>query len=183
MGVSLCIGFYQLVHADTHRRGLTYSPDHWPNRWSTAIRQQQNGDRFPTREKQKFSRLKEQESVSEQDLFSSPSQSRRFDRDDIFEERLSRHRQLRDASRRSREAAYAYHDMANTAYPYPGYSPYAGGYPLGTAPLGIDPVLGHPGIGIPLIPGVPYGYPLGVYPYGFYPGLGMGAWNPPFGAW
>lgn len=182
MAVLLITGVYQQVYAERHDRGLTYSPDHWPNRWSSAIRQQQNGGRFPTREKQKFSRHKEQESVSDKDLFSSSSQKRHFDRDGFFAERLSRHRQLRDASRHSRDAAFAYHDMANAAYPYPEHSPYAG-YPLGTAPLGIDPVLGHPGIGIPLIPGVPYGYPLGVYPYGAYPGLGIGAWNPPFGAW
>jgi len=169
------------VYADSARGGVSYSPEHWPQRWSSAIRQQQDG-RFPTREKPQTPPPKQYESVSEQDLFYMPTERQGYGyehRQDRFEDRQSRHRYLREAHRLSRDAAYAYHDMypmyGNMGGFGGGYAGY-GGFPYGTAPLGIDPVLGSPGIGIPIMPGTPYGFP-----YGGYPGVGF--WNPPFGAW
>ena len=47
-----------------------------------------------------------------------------------------------------------------------------------TPMIAMDPVLGHPGIGIPMMPGVPNAFPPGGMPYG-YPGM----WNPSFGGW
>lgn len=178
------------VSADSQSGGLSYSPDHWPNRWSSAIRQKQNG-KFPTRKKQQQSMdLRQSEkgqSVSEQDLFYSPDSAHRFNREyshDQFDDRAARYRHIRDVRRLSREAAFAYNDMANMTGPYGGYGQYYGG---GSYGIGIDPVLGHPGIGIPIMPGTPLGYPMGLHPFGAYPGggypFGVGAWNPPFGMW
>lgn len=190
--VLLLSGTVSQVAADSTSRGLSYSPDNWPNRWSSAIRQQQNGN-YPTRQLKQAPPpdLPEHSSgVSEQDLFYSPSMQGRFgqrqdDRLQRFEEPLPHNRQFRDAKREARRGAFAYHGMP--ALQYGNHSmPYTS-FPYGTAPLGIDPVLGHPGIGIPIMPGTPYGYPFvgyphAGYPYGGYPG-GMGMWNPPFGAW
>lgn len=179
------------VNADSQFGGLSYSPDHWPNRWSSAIRQKQNGQ-FPTRQKPRPSSNRAareyNESVSEQDLFYSPDKGNRYTRDynmDQFDDRAKRyHRHMHDARRLSREAAFAYNDLANMNGPYGGYGAYFGGASYG---IGIDPVLGHPGVGIPIMPGVPLGYPIGGYPFGAYPyggfPYGGGALNPPFGAW
>lgn len=169
------LGLSSQTYADSVSGNVTYSPEHWPNRWSSAIRQQQDG-RYPTRQKPEARRDIERETVSEQDLFYLPSSRRARDYDhrlDRFDDQLSRQRYYRDAQRMSREAAYAYHDVY-PAYPYAGGG--WGGFPYGTAPLGIDPVLGHPGIGIPIMPGTPFGYPFVGYP---------GVWGayPPFGGW
>jgi hypothetical protein len=176
------------VLAESRAGGLSYSPEHWPNRWSTAIRQKQNG-KFPSRSKQRYSGEKPtrdySDAVSEQDLFQSPS-DKRYGRDefDRFAGHAVRHRYLRDAQRLSRDAAVAYNDMANMTGQYSGYGPGPAVSPFG---IGIDPVLGHPGMGIPIMPGTPLGYPIGGYPFGAYPyggfPFGMGGWNPPFGAW
>ena len=93
-----------------------------------------------------------------------------------------------------RKSAFAYYGMP--ALRYPASFNHVGGFPYGTAPPGIDPVLGSPGMGIPIMPGVPFGYPLVGYPYGAYPFAGypyggyspvypgpMRNWNPPFGLW
>ena len=175
-GLVLC-GLSVQAYADSQGSGVTYSPEHWPNRWSSAIRQQQD-NRFPTRQKPQAPQANERESVSEQDLFYVPSSRNRYDFDrhqDRFDERMSRQRYFREAQRMSRDAAYAYHDVY-PAYPYAGFPGGWNGFPYGTAPLGIDPVLGHPGIGIPIMPGTPFGYP-----YAGFPGVWGG--YPPFGVW
>lgn len=173
----LSCGLSMPAYADSQSSGVTYSHENWPQRWSSAIRQQQDG-RYPTREKPQAPQASERESVSEQDLFYVPSAQNPNDfgrRHERFDDRHSRQRYYRDAQRMSREAAYAYHDVY-PVYPYAGFAAGWGGFPYGTAPLGIDPVLGHPGIGIPIMPGTPFGYP-----YAGFPG-GWGGY-PPFGAW
>lgn len=187
----LLSGLNSQLYADGSR-GLSYSPDHWPDRWSSTIRQQQTG-KYPTRELRQSpppALPDETSGVSEQDLFYSPSMQNRygrrhFDRDqrlDRFNDQVPQYRRLRDRRREVRESAFAYRGMPAPQYGHYG-SPYSA-FPYGTSPLGIDPVLGHPGIGIPIMPGTPYGYPFLGYPYGGYPGgMGMGMWNPPFGAW
>lgn len=67
------------VYADSARGGVSYSPEHWPQRWSSAIRQQQDG-RFPTREKPQTPPPKQYESVSEQDLFYMPTERQEIGR-------------------------------------------------------------------------------------------------------
>jgi len=187
----LLCGTGSQVYADSQSRGLSYSPDHWPNRWSSAIRQQQDGGKYPTRQLKQTPppALPEEESgVSEQDLFYSPSTQGRYgqrrtnrsQRWNRFDDQLPYYRQFRDARRQARRGAFAYHGMP--ALQQSNYGRAATGFPYGTSPLGIDPVLGHPGIGIPIMPGTPYGYPFAGYPYAGYPS-GMGMWNPPFGAW
>ena len=184
----LVFGISVPVLADSRASGLSYSPDHWPNRWSTAIRQKQDG-KFPSRPNQRHSGEKPardySDAVSGRDLFSSPADTR-YGREefDQFTGHAARHRYLRDAQRLSRDAAVAYNDMANMTGQYGGYGPGPAVSPFG---IGIDPVLGHPGMGIPIMPGTPLGYPIGVYPFGAYPyggfPFGTGAWNQPFGAW
>lgn len=170
--------------ADNRDRGISYSPDHWPSRWSSAIRQQQSGG-YPTR---KIERTPPPElpstgsltGVSEQDLFYSP------ERNSFRQNRTTRSdsphylRENRSYTRESRKPAYAYYGMPPAVYSYPGYA-------NGLANIATDPVLGHPGVGIPIMPGIPYGYPfMGLGPV-YYPGMvypgSMGMWNPPFGAW
>jgi len=185
LGMLLLAGVSWQASADSRSTGLSYSPDHWPTRWSSAIRQKQNGQ-FPTRQKQPQSVTRrtnaDSDSVSERDLFYQPDRGRRYSRDyeSDLDTHAARHRYLRDARRFSRDAAFAYNDMANMLPPYGGYASYGYG-------IGMDPVLGHPGIGIPFLPGIPLGYPIGVAPFGAWPysgyPLGMGAWNPPFGVW
>ncbi len=186
----LLCGTSSQLYADSQSRGLSYSPDHWPNRWSSAIRQQQGG-KYPTRQLKQTPppALPEEEGgVLEQDLFYSPSahdgygqrRTNRNTRWNRFDNQLPYYRQFRDARREARRGAFAYHGMPALQQSH--YGRVATGFPYGTSPLGIDPVLGHPGIGIPIMPGTPYGYPFAGYPYAGYPG-GMGMWNPPFGAW
>ena len=189
----LSCGLSTQLHAETRVQGLSYSPDHWPKRWSSTIRQQQNGHSYPTRQFKQAPppALPETGSgVSEQDLFYSPSIQNRFGRRDAdrlqrFDDQLSNYHKFRDASREARKATYAYHGMP-ALQPGSNLNAFTG-FPYGTTPLGIDPVLGHPGIGIPILPGVPYGYPFVGHPYGGIPylgsPLGVGAWNPPFGVW
>jgi len=176
---ALCCLSFKVV-ADSRSGAVTYSPENWPNRWSSAIRQQQDGGRYPTRQKPTKPILREDktESVSEDDLFYLPTgrHGHKFDRRlERFDDHLSRQRYYRDAQRMSRDAAYAYHDFY-PAYPYAGFAGPYNGFPYGTAPMGIDPVLGSPGIGIPIMPGTPFGYPFVGYP---------GVWGgyPPFGVW
>lgn len=187
--LTLTCGVCSQAYTETQTQGLSYSTDQWPKRWSSAIRQQQNGD-YPTRQLRQTPPpdLPEEGSVvSEHDLFYSPHVrsfgERRRDRRQRhkrFDEEFSSFREFRDARREARKGAFAYHGM-----PALNYGSVAGPYssfPYGTAPLGIDPVLGHPGIGIPIMPGTPYGYPFIGYPFAGYPG-GLGMWNPPFGVW
>lgn len=190
MVLFLLSGLSSQLHADPQSRGLSYSPDHWPNRWSSAIRQQQGG-KYPTRQLKQTpppALPEEGGDVSEQDLFYSPSMrgrygQRRGDRDQRssrFDDQLPHYRQFRDARRESRRGAFAYYGMP--ALQHSNYMRASSGFPYGTSPIGMDPVLGHPGMGIPIMPGTPFGSPFAGYPYSGYPG-GMGMWNPPFGAW
>lgn len=180
--------------ATAGQNGVSYSADHWPSRWGSAIRQKQNGH-YPTRQLHQtpppeLPQSNESEALTGQNLFYSPDlygqakgkQQHRYRAQQQFP-RFRRYRDNHRAAREEREsrkAAYAYHGMPALQYGH--YTnPYQ--FPLGTAPMGIDPVLGHPGIGIPILPGVPYGYPgLGLPFTGYYPGAyGMG--NPVFGGW
>lgn len=186
-------GMAAMVTAETPSQGLSYSTDQWPKRWSSAIRQQRNGD-YPTRQLRQTPppELPEEGSVvSEHDLFYSPHarsfgerhggrQHDRRQRMKRFDEEFTSFREFRDARREARQGAFAYRGMPALNYGSMG-GPYSS-FPYGTAPLGIDPVLGHPGIGIPIMPGTPYGYPFVGSPIPGYPG-GIGAWNPPFGVW
>ena len=185
----VCLTFQ--VHADSRTQDLSYSPDHWPNRWSSAIRQQQTG-KFPSRQKDQGAPpelpAEFSDEVSEQDLFSSqpvysPSQGRRYSRGDRrggVNHHFSRQRYSQSVRRNVRDAAFAYHSIVPAAH-YNGMqqpfmrNPYAAPMPV------MDPVLGHPGIGIPMMPGVPIGYLPGLMPYG-YPG-NTGMWNPYVSRW
>ncbi len=164
------------VYAQPPGNGVTYSPEHWPNRWSSVIRQQQDA-RFPTRQKPKAP-PKQPAPVSERDLFYLPSTAQPSYVEQHHRDRDARgqqHRYLRGARPLSRDAAYAYHGM------YPMYAPHhfmsgQNSFAYGTAPLGIDPVLGHPSMGVPMMPGVPYGYPYMGHP-------GFNSWYPHYRRW
>ncbi|MGD8783954.1 MAG: hypothetical protein PVF28_01760 [Thioalkalispiraceae bacterium] len=175
------------VNAERATNDLSYSHEHWPSRWSSAIRQQQ-GNKYPTRKREQNTPPELPEAVSENDLFHSPSQRKRYgrtNRSSRFDRHLPRKRFYRQTSVNPRAAAVAYQPVFN-GRPYTAFASQglAHGYPVHTP--AIDPVLGHPGIGIPIMPGIPLGYPVGVHPYAGvpygYPGS-MGMWNPPFGLW
>jgi len=191
----MLFGFTWPVSADSRTHGLSYSSDHWPKRWSSAIRQQQGG-KFPTRKIDKTPLAELPEGVSGQDLFYSPQQGQHYnqlDRRNNFNRDYQNQRQDRRQQRRHernryvkmRDAAFAYHTLYR-APPYGGnISPY-GMNPYAVSMTTMDPVLGHPGMGIPMMPAIPGGYPMGGYPMVggpfAYPGS-AGMWSPPFGAW
>lgn len=174
-------------------RGVSYSPDQWPTRWSSAIQQQQNGN-YPTRQLNQSPPPElpaQASSVSEQDLFSIPSlrrgdeQSRQGWRHRQPYGQMPHYRRFRDnqlangygVGQGASMAAFAYYGMP--AMQYGNFTNAYSGFPYGTAPMGIDPVLGHPGMGIPIMPGTPFGYPMMGLPIAGYPG-GVGI---PFGRW
>jgi len=180
------------VIAEHRGRDLSYSPDHWPSRWSTAIRQQQSGN-YPTRQIENTPppELPSSDSiweVSEHDLFSAPA-TERYNRPARRGGRKtpSYFRDYKKRTIQPRRAAFAYYGMPplSPAQVHPGSA-------NGLNNIAIDPVLGHPGMGIPIMPGTPYGYPFmgyspahypgAIYPGSMYPGS-VGMWNPPFGAW
>jgi len=188
------------VCAEPNSRQVTYSPDHWPSRWSSAIHQQQNA-RFPTRVEEKVTLEELPETVLEQDLFSSPSLGARHDsgqRPYNYGQRQLKHRFSRNSGQNMRDAAFAYQSGNRAApanYGGPAYRP-AYAYPhatpmpaMGLLPgyPGVGyPGVGFPGAGFPIMPGLPGAYPMYIGPYGGmpygYPG-NMAMWTPPFGPW
>lgn len=178
----LMVGLSFHVHADSRVRNLSYSPDHWPTRWSSAIRQQQSS-KFPTRQKDQAAPPALPETVSEQDLFSSPPQGSRHDccaRRYGFNQRFSHQNYLHNARGNVRDAAYAYQIRFQVS-PYSGMGQLYMPTPYASSMMVMDPVLGHPGIGMPMMPGVPAGYLFGGVSYGFPGNTGM--WNPVYGRW
>jgi len=174
-------GLSAQLHAESMQRnaqGVSYSYDHWPKRWSSAIHQQKD-TRFPTRQKPHVPAQMKEESVSEQDLFYLPytARSHGFDsRQHRRDGRLSRNRYMRDVRRTMpRDSAYAYYEM-QPIYPQAGFGHGYGGFGMNPGPIGIDPVMGSPGNGIPVMPGSPYGFPAP----GFY---GMNSWGSPYSRW
>jgi len=204
--IALLVGFSGPVIAQSNGNQVSYSPDHWPSRWSSAIRQQQTA-KFPTRDTAQTSPAELPEGVFEQDLFFSPSMANRFDRGDgrlHSGKRNSPHRFSRNSGQYIRDPAFAYQAGYGATYQNYGGSAYM--YPSTASMPGFDPVPGYPGAGIPLMPGVPGAYPMNVnsiggLPYGGFPPGGMpfggmpfggaplaypgsmGMWNPPFAPW
>ena len=198
--IALLVGFSGPVNAQSNGNQVSYSPDHWPNRWSSAIRQQQTA-KFPTRDTVQTSPAELPEAVFEQDLFYSPSMAGRNDRGEgrlHLGHRISPHRFSRNSGQYIRDPAFAYQPGFGAAYQNYGGSTYM--HPSTASMPAFDPV-GYPGAGIPLMPGGPGAYPMNIAafgglpfggippggaPYGgmpmAYPGS-MGIWNPPFGAW
>lgn len=193
------------VYADPNSRQVSYSPDYWPNRWSSAIRQKQTA-RFPTRVEEEKTLEELPETVLEQDLFYSPSLNSRFDQSSRpynDGQRELKHHFSRNSGRNIRDAAFAYqsrYGQTPVNYARPAYGP-AYSYPSATPipAMGIFP--GVPGGGFPVMPGVPGAYPMNIIPYGGmpyggmpyggmpyggmpfgYPG-NMAMWTPPFGPW
>jgi hypothetical protein len=187
---------------------ITYSPEQWPSRWASGMRQQQNG-RYPDRRAEHVPSDEPDRSVSEDDLFLYPPDGRRHyrqqreqfrsgDRRSRYEDRESRFNQRRDAIERERDRHWstAYGDFPRP-YPYAGNMPYAGGpnpygygaygaYPYGYGAYGAYPYGyglygGDPLLGFPPIG---FGNPLMFGPTYGYPLLGypgMGSWGAPYG--
>ena len=191
--VLLLMGFGGQVFAGPNSRQVSYSHDHWPTRWSTAIRQQQTA-KFPTRDKVQVTLADLPEAVYEQDLFFSPSLANRVERGSgqyNYGKRNSAQHFSRNSDQYNRDAAFAYQRRFG---PPPNNYNYGGSTymnPYGPSMPAMGPMPGYPGVGFPVMPGVPGAYPLQVFPFGGtpfgYPGnLGpwnMGGWNQPFGAW
>ena len=175
------------LFAESTGSDLSYSYEQWPSRWSSAIRQQQGG-KYPVRQQDQVAPPELPEAISDQDLFSSPSQRKRYGRTEDhsrFDRRTPGYHFSRRSTVHPRDAAVAYQPSF-----YNGSAAMYGGEYFSQNHMGygamIDPVLGHPGVGIPVMPGVPMGYPIGIHPYAGmpygYPGS-MSTWNPPFGFW
>jgi len=162
-GLLLLTGISMQLYAEPgqrHVQGVSYSYDHWPHRWSSAIHQQQDA-RFPNRQQSKQSAQRMEESISERDLFYLPSSDRRYgfaSRGSHADGRLPRNRYLREMRRSPRESAYAYHPMQPMYFSGHFGSVY-GGVGMNSAVGGFDPVMGMPGNGMPFMPAAPYGYP------------------------
>lgn len=184
--IVLLAGFVGQVNADPDSRQVSYSPDHWPSRWSSAIRQQQTA-RFPTREEVQTPPAELPEAVFEQDLFYSPSTAGRYegrDRRYSYGKRAAAPRFSRHSGRHIRDAAFAYQNRFGVAA-----NNYAGSVhmkPLGPSVPMMDPMPVYPGIGFPVMPGLPGAYPANVLPFGGmplgYPG-NMAMWNPATAGW
>jgi len=210
----LLMAFGGQVCAQPNPSQVSYSPDHWPTRWSSAIRQQKTA-RFPTRVAEKVTLEELPEAVMDEDLFFSPSLNSRFERGNRqsnYGQRNLKHRFSRDSSQYSRDSAYAYqrrsgpasNNYGGSSYNYGGSpynyggspynyggSPYNYGgspymYPYANPMPAVNAPPMYPGVGFPMMPGVPAAYPMGLLPFGGtpygYPG-NIAMWNPPFGAW
>ncbi len=182
--IILLVAFAGPVCAEPNSRQVTYSPDHWPSRWSSAIHQQQNA-RFPTRVEEKVTLEELPETVLERDLFSSPSLDGRNDqgnRPHNYGQRQLKHRFSRNSGQSMRDAAFAYqsgYGAAPANYARPAYRPAYGGPAYGYPHANPMPALpGYPGAGFPGVgyPGIGYpgiGYPGVGYPGVGYPGVGF----------
>jgi len=169
----------QLYAESGHRQvqSVSYSYDHWPKRWSSAIHQQQDS-RFPNRQKSNIPAQQKEKSISEHDLFYLPSTDRRYGFSyprNQANERLSGHRYLRDVRMTSRESAYAYRRM-QPMYFSGHFGPVYGGFGMNAGTVGLDPVIGMPGNGIPFMSSTPYGYPAPGFQRGGY-------WTTPHYGW
>jgi len=191
--IILLVAFAGPVCAEPNSRQVTYSPDHWPSRWSSAIHQQQNA-RFPTRVEEKVALEELPETVLEQDLFSSPSLDGRNDqgnRPHNYGQRQLKHRFSRNSGQSMRDAAFAYqsgYGVAPANYARPAYRQAYGGPAYGYPHANPIPALpGYPGAGFPGVgyPGIGYsgiGYPGAGFPGVGFPGVGFpGAGFPGFG--
>ncbi len=177
-GLLLLTGLPMQLYAEPGQRqfqGVSYSYDHWPKRWSSAIHQQQDA-RFPTRQKSDIPRQHKEHSISARDLFYVPSTDNRYGfayPGSQVDERLSRNRYLRAIRTSPRESAYAYHPI-QPMYFSGQFGPVYGGFGMNSGAVGFDPVMGMPGNGMPFMPGAPYRYPA----VGFQGGGYMGTPNP-----
>jgi len=162
---------------------VSYSPEHWPTRWSSAIHQQQSA-KFPTRNNTQLPPGELPTAVSEQDLFYSPNESRQYrnsNRPYQYNKQYSGQRFSRDQGQYMRDAAYAYQRRLramptgyNTINSMPGS--YTGSMPV------MDPVLGHPSFAVPIYPGQQNMYPMGGLPSsGMFPFGGFSFFGGPFG--
>lgn len=170
---------------------VTYSPEQWPKRWSSAIRHEQNSNNYPERDESQSINEQGGEVFSDQDLFyNSPEERhlqrrhkrrRGWERQSRFADHSSQYRnRARSSGMRRYPNSYMRAPYAYGAYPYaygspgymgyPGYlSPYTGYGLYGPSPL-LAPGLG---LGYPGLLGSPLGYP--------YPGLpGAGLLGGPF---
>ncbi len=196
----VCIG----VPVDAEEKGnrVSYSPEDWPTRWSSAIHQQKTA-KFPTRTNTQEPLTELPEAVSDQDLFFSPQQGRRMRQDSRSYSHYQPYSQqyfARKGNQTGRDSASAYltnNRLMNMRQPqsYYGNSPY--GYQNASLQTVMDPVLGHPSLVVPMSPrfpmnmwpfgfmsfgGLPYARnPYGAVPYG-YPINNIG-WRPQVGPW
>lgn len=179
-GLFLLSGLAMPLYAEPGQRqmqAVSYSYDHWPKRWSSAIHQQQDA-RFPTRQKSEIPKQHKEQSISARDLFYVPSTDNRYGvayPGSQFDERLSRNRYLRAIRTSPRESAYAYHPI-QPMYFSGQFGPVYGGIGMNSAMVGFDPVMGMPGNGMLNMPAAPYGYPAPGFQAGGY-------WRTPHPNW
>jgi len=168
---------------------ISYSTQHWPARWSSAIHQ--NSDKYPKRDLKQKEFVEDSQSVSNGDLFSTlpqqygapvgigiNQQTRTYN---------NRYFQMpQQQKRRNFQTAYTPYTVSGQNYPIDAnnFMPFGGlpyqAYPMVGYPMGGFPNTGFPNTGFPNT-----GFPMGGYPMGALPMAGMpfmGMWNP-FGSW
>ena len=148
VGLGVLWGF-TVAAQGTDKAALSYSPEHWPSRWSSAVRQQE-GTVFPDRNGERTIGSRD-EFVTESDLFAKPGrrqdwdelgESDAWDRISAFEDRKFRNRRDRNRGRGLPPPPFGYPGSGysngyNAMYPAP-YS--------GAGPMVWDPVLRPIGI-------------------------------------
>ena len=160
------------------QQAISYSPEQWPKRWSTAIRHEQDA-RYPVRHAEGNRYGKGRRVFSDENLFFNSPEEERYRnqprqrngwaggshrRDNEYRYRYRRYSPVASPCACSTEA-YSGYSYVDNPYAYTYSRPYLTGYPAytGYGLYGPDPLLGYPGVGYPSLPGSPLGYP--------YPGL------------
>ncbi len=178
-------GLTSITWADAEWRGgtLTYSPDRWPSRWSSVVRQAPRDDdrAYGYGYRDRRDRQDNPWAHDSSMLFDVPEATRPWGEPP----RKSRRQQERARSYREQARPEYRRNPGYEQYPAYGLNPYAGmaapvypGLGFGYAPPVVAPGLTYPyGVSPLLTPTVP-----GAYPYGVYPGR-PGGLNWPMGAW
>jgi len=156
------------VNAQNKESRVSYSPEDWPTRWSSAIHQQKTA-KFPTRTNTQEPLTELPEAVSEQDLFYSPQQDRRMRQDSrsySHYQPYSKQHFARKTNQTGRDSARAYltnnrQTNIRQTQRYYGNSPY--GYQNASSLTVMDPILGHPSLAVPMAPS----FPMNMWPFGF----------------
>ncbi len=165
------------VLAGASESKVSYSTDHWPNRWSSAIHQKSG--KYPSRERDPVDAPDLPKEVSEHDLFytlAAPRQAQPM-RGSFNSGAAYAYGNPYRATQLQNISQQVQHPMLG----YPGYQPNFSPYPVSNSMPGMygAPFGAYPMIGTPFSP--LGSLPMGGFPFAV-PGF-MGMWNPMFTPW
>jgi len=173
------------AYAENEENRVSYSPEDWPTRWSSAIHQQKTA-KFPTRTNTQAPLTELPEAVSDADLFHSPQQGRgmgQAPRPYNYYQPYTNQHFARKGNQTGRDSAHAYQPNVRNTQGYYGNTQY--GYQNASSLTVMDPILGHPSLAVPMAPRFPMnmwpfgfmsfgGFPYAANPYGGFPYGGYG---------